>query len=471
MRLTRWLRSRGRSRLVVSTPQWNEGEMKLHHNARRGSCLLFRALAGGMLILYGAVSSGVAELYSHYGDPRLQEFIQQALADSPLLQQSLADYRASLQRLPQVGELPDPVLAVTQYARSPETRVGPQTSMMTLSQRFPWFSKLRNREQVAAKQALVLRERHEAQRAELIRQVKTAYFRLAYLDRVITITQEDQSILEHYETLAQARYAQGVGLLQGVVKLQAQITRAQIRLQLLQSQRVDAEAELNRLRDLPAATPIKPVTLPGRPIASVDFDKLREMGRLHRPEVRAALYAIEQDEKRIQLAKKGHWPDFTLGAGFINVVGRSDPAARLTPPPQNGKNIYSFTVGINLPIRRRRYDAAVLEATEATISSREAYRSLVNQVEASIRAVGFRIETLQEQILLFERTLLPQAEQVLRSTEDAYSTGSLGVLDLLDSERELFQVRMGLAQLISDYMKSLAEMERAIGAPFGEVRE
>ena len=112
-----------------------------------------------------------------------------------------------------------------------------------------------------------------------------------------------------------------------------------------------------------------------------------------------------------------------------------------------------------------------MEATEATISSREAYRSLVNQVEASIRAVGFRIETLQEQILLFERTLLPQAEQVLRSTEDAYSTGSLGVLDLLDSERELLQVRMGLAQLISDYMKSLAEMERAIGAPFGEVRE
>ena len=444
----------------------------MSHEEGRGSFIAWvLAVVGGFIVLHGSVPWSFGVPYSHNGDPHLKAFIERTLASSPLLRQSLAGYRASLQQLPQVSGLPDPVLGFTQYVRRPETRVGPQTTMVTLSQRFPWFGKLRNHEQVAAKQALVLRERYQAHRAELIRQVKIAYYRLAYLDRVINVTQEEQSILEHYETLAQARYAQGIGLLQGVVKLQAQITRAQNRLQLLQSQRVDAEAELNRLRDLPATAPIKPITLPGRPIASVDFDKLGEIGRLHRPEVRAALYQIEQDEKRIQLAKKGSWPDFTVGAGFINVLGRSDPAGRLNPPPQNGKNIYSFTLGINLPFRRRRHHAAILEATEATISSREGYRSLVNQVEASIRAVGFRIETLQEQILLFERTLLPQAEQVLRSTEDAYSTGRLGVLDLLDSERELLQVRMGLAKLISDYMKSLAEMERAIGAPFWEVKE
>jgi outer membrane protein TolC len=61
--------------------------------------------------------------------------------------------------------------------------------------------------------------------------------------------------------------------------------------------------------------------------------------------------------------------------------------------------------------------------------------------------------------------LLPQAELALRSTEAAYSTASLGILELLDSERVLLDVRLGLAKLNSDYMKSIAEMERAIGAP------
>jgi outer membrane protein TolC len=68
--------------------------------------------------------------------------------------------------------------------------------------------------------------------------------------------------------------------------------------------------------------------------------------------------------------------------------------------------------------------------------------------------------------VLFERTLLPQAQQALRSTEAAYSAGTLGVLDLLDSERVLLEVKLGLERLAHEYMKALAEMERTIGEPF-----
>lgn len=445
--------------------------MKSHPNGRRGLGFLFQVLLGGILILCASTSSDAAEPYSHYGDPRLNEFIRQALDRSPLLQQSLADYRASLQRLPQVGQLPDPVLAITQYARRPETRVGPQTTMVTVSQGFPWFGKLKDREQESAQRSMVLREQHRAREAELIRQLKIAYYSLAYLDRVIEITQEDESVLEHYETLAQARYAQGAGSLQGVIKLQAQITRAQYRLQLLQTQRVDIEAQLNGLLDRPASTPVAAIPLPSPPPHSIDVEQLLQMGRLSRPEVQAERHRIEVGKKRIELAQKGYRPDLSLGASFVNVLGRSDPLGRLQPPDQNGKNIYGLTLGINLPIRRRRRDAAVLEATESTISSRRAYRGLIRQVEVSIRAVGFRIQTLREQIGLFQRTLLPQVEQVLHSTEDGYATGKLGVLDLLDSERDLFQLRMGLAKLISDYMKSLAELERAVGVPYREVKQ
>ena len=445
--------------------------MKSHPVGRRGGRTLFRAIFGGILILCGSSSSNAAEPYSSYGDPRLKGFIRQALDRSPLLQQSLAGYRASLQRLPQVGQLPDPVLAVTQYARRPETRVGPQTTRVTLSQRFPWFGKLRDRERVSMQRSMVLREQHRAREAELVRKVKEVYYSLAYLDRAIEITREDESILDHYERLAQARYAQGGGSLQGVVKLQAQITRARHRLQLLQTRRVDVEAELNGLLDRSAATPVAPIPLPSPPPLSNHAEQLLQAARLHRPEVQAARHRIEVGKKRIDLARKGYRPDLSLGASFVNVLGRSDPAGRLHPPDQNGKNIYGLTLGINLPIRRRRHDAAVLEATEETVSSRRAYQGLVRQVEVSIRALGFRIRTLREQIDLFQRTLLPQAEQVLLSTEEAYATGRLGVLDLLDSERELFQLRMGLAGLMSDTMKALAEMERAVGVPYREVHQ
>jgi outer membrane protein TolC len=128
--------------------------------------------------------------------------------------------------------------------------------------------------------------------------------------------------------------------------------------------------------------------------------------------------------------------------------------------------VYSLSVGVNLPIFRRKYDAGVLEASERFLAARESYRDMVNSVEVSVRSIGFRIGTIRNQIDLFEDALIPQAEQALRSSETAYSTGTLGVLDLLDSQRMLLDVRLGLVQLRSDYLKSLSEMERAIGVAF-----
>ena len=399
-----------------------------------------------------------AQTYTTNNDAQLAALIDGALDRNPRVRESLARYRAALQRIPQVSALPDPMLAFKQA-----NDWGPRATGLTFSQRFPWFGKLSDQEKIAAKAAAALREQHEAQKDEVVQQLKLAYYNLSYIDRAITITEEDLALLEHYETLAQARYAQGVGLQQAVVSLQTEITRDRNRLEQLRSQRVDTEAVLNTLLDRPARSPIGRVVLGIRPAAEIDFDALYEVGRNQRPEVQAALLRIERDEGRTQLARKNYWPDFTLGASFINVSGRPGP------PAQNGRNIYSFTAGVNIPIRRRKYDAAVLEATEDQIGSREGYRNILNSVDASVRATGFRIQTLEEQIALFERTLLPQAEQALRSTEAAYSTGSLGVLDLLDSERVLLEVRLGLEQLRSEYMKSLAEMERAIGAPFPEV--
>ena len=404
--------------------------------------------------------------YSDFGDARLKEQIEIALEENPSVRRAFGDYQASLQRIPQVTTLPDPMLGVTQFSRSPETRVGPQNTMLSISQRFPWFGKLSDRGKVAAKEAAALAQVYEANKAELVRRVKLAYFDLGYVDLAIQIVTEDLELLRHFETLAQARYAQGVGLQQAVVKLQAEITRDRNRLEVLRRQRTDAEATLNTLLDRPPQEPIAGVTMPPTPDAQVDYEKLYVMGRENRPELKAAFLRIEKSEKSIHLARRNYWPDVTVGAGYTYVAGRQDPAGKENPPPDNGKDVYSVSVGVNLPIFRRKYDAGLSEASERFQAARENYRDLVNSVEVSVRSIGFRLDTIKTQLGLFEDALLPQADQALRSSEAAYSTGSLGVLDLLDSERVLLDVRLGLAQLRSDQLKSLAEMERAIGSAF-----
>ena len=252
-----------------------------------------------LIAIFLIASTCFAQTYSANGDAQLEQYVNEALEKNPAAQEAFAQYRASLQKLPQARSLPDPMLMVTQDARSPETRVGPQMTMLSFSQTFPWFGKLSDSEKVAAKEAEAMREMFEAQKAETVRQVKLAYYDLAYVDRAISITQEDQLLLEHYEKLAEAHYAQGVGLQQAVIKLQAEITRDRNRLEQLRRQRVDAEAALNALLNRPVQSPVPEVVLKNRPEAEADFPRLYETARQRRPEVQAALSQIERDEKRI----------------------------------------------------------------------------------------------------------------------------------------------------------------------------
>ena len=67
---------------------------------------------------------------------------------------------------------------------------------------------------------------------------------------------------------------------------------------------------------------------------------------------------------------------------------------------------------------------------------------------------------------LFERVLIPQTREALRSAESGYRNGQLGALELLDSERSLLETRVLQARHQADYLQALAEMERAVGTRY-----
>lgn len=401
-------------------------------------------------------------------DPLLEELTSQALERNPSVQEAFSRYRAALQQAPQVNALPDPELMFTQYARSPETRVGPQVATVSLTQRFPWLSRLRAQGQAEEKEAAAAAALFEATKDEVVRELRVAYWDLAYVDEAAAIASEDLEVLRHFETLAQARYSQGVGLQQSAVKLQAEITRGLNRLQSLRRRRVDLETTINTLCDRAPNAPLPPVLMPEPPAVVTDQQRLYAIAKDNRPELAAAFLRIESDEKRIDIARKQGRPELKVGAGYTLVAARRDPAGRSMPPAANGRDIYSVTVGTSLPIFRRKYNAAVHAANEQLLASKQSYRGLWNRVQADVRSIAFDLETIREQVQLFESALLPQAEQSLRSGESAYASGETGVLELLDSQRMLLEIRLGLAQLRSDYLKSIAELERAVGQPVEE---
>lgn len=416
-----------------------------------------------------------ADLGFSVSDPRMGEFVVEVLEANPALAEAWSRYRAALQKIPQVSSMPDPTVTFTGFVRQPETRVGPQTSSLMVSQRFPWFGKLDLEGDMASLEARGQLEAYRALERQLVGDAKEAISELAYVDAALAITREEEERLGRYEELASARYATGNGLQQAVIRIQAEITRIVVRLESLEHDRRTIEARLNLLRGRRPEEAIAPFDLAQlygslRPIVP-SLESLYATGERNRPELRARLDEVERSQLALQRARKDYWPDLTFSAGVVNVAPRRDPAGIALPPPGNGRNVLSVAVGINIPLGRDRYRAAELAAVEGIAAERSAYRSTLDTMQYEVRTEVSRIESLESRLQLYDQVLRPQAEAALSATEAAYETASVDSLDLLDAEGVLLEIRLGQARMRADYLRALAGLERALGSPLPQETE
>ena len=380
-----------------------------------------------------------------------------AVESNPAILESRARYEAARQRAPQVAALPDPVLSFTQALRSVETRVGPQLNGVTLTQAFPWFGTLELRSRVALLEATALHHLHQAARRDVAARVKEVYYDLGYVDAALGLAGEEQSLLEHYETLASARYATGQGLQQAVIRLQAEITRV-----------VDRRHLLERQRATLAARPQHPAR-PARGRAGAGGGAAGAAPRRGGPRralTASATATATSCGRRARSSRAASGPSSSRGrargqgsprAWGLTNVGRRDDAA-LLPLPDDGRNSVTVSLGMSLPLWGAKYRAGVAEAGAELRARTRGRAAARNAMEMEVQEAVVRLETLDRQIDLLDTVLIPQTEEALRATETAYETGELGVLDLLDSERTVIDVRSMRARYLSDLLIALTAL-------------
>jgi len=398
-------------------------------------------------------------------DSVLKSILQDVVARNPELASLAARARAVEERPAQARSLPDPQAALTAYLLTPESRVGPQRGMIALSQRFPWFGKLDLREKAAVFEATAARARLEARRLALVTDARALYYEIAFLDGEAGVTIEDRDTLAHYEEVSRSRYAAGMGLQQGIIKLQAEITRDETRLLDIARRRANMVAALNAMRDRPDSMDLPAVTLPHRTETPVNTAPLTAIALEHRPELTAASADVERATVLTGLAHKEYSPDFTLGLTYTLVDPRNDPAGLMNPPQDDGRDILGITAGINLPVWRQRLSAGVQESLESQTAAQESQRQIIVSIQRDLDDLVARIPLTWSQQRLIGDVLHVQARESLRSAEAAYASGAINALDLVDAERVLLDVRIALQRSIADYAIALARLEGTIAAP------
>lgn len=387
----------------------------------------------------------------------LDDLIQEALQNNPQIKSAEQQWRAVQRRVPQVSSLEDPIFSYTRWLSSVETRVGPQENVFMLSQRFPFFGKLRLKGDMANQDAVGAEQKYQATVRDVVYKLKLAYYDLYWIDQSLLILQEYQRLLQDFQRVAERKYATGTGIQVNVLKAQVEISTIEERRLNFEKMREGAVARLNALLARQQRRPVGFVGAIDTSLFQISEQELIQQAIQQRQELKSAEAMIQKSEYAISLSKRNYWPDLNFSLSYVSIPGGR------TAAPDNGKDAWSINAGINLPIWLGRRNAAVDEAQAVLVSNREDYENLQNEVEAEIKDLFARLKTAERTVNLYAQQLIPDAERTLQSALASYQTGTLDFLTLLDSERMLLNFRLAYVKELANYRQQVAGLERAVG--------
>ncbi len=393
-----------------------------------------------------AAPAGGAPLPAAAGDPQVESLVREALENRPEVKQARAQAAAESERVPQAGALPDPVLTLgIQNDGFKEIQIGKmETSywQVMASQSFPWFGKRGLREEVAGLQARQAEAALARVRLGAEADVRRAWVELVLVRDELSLLGKLEALWRQSEGLARARYESGEGPQSDLLRAQLERSRLRQRRWALEAGERARRQALNRLLgrplDGPLATSRTLSDLPDPPLP--DSAAARADAESRSPELERARLAAAQAERRLALARRDYFPDFTIGAGVM-------PRGSLDP-------MWQATLSVSLPIfAGSRQSRAVAEGEargEAEAQGVEAVRQVLRErVEERLALLSAALEANR----LYRSGLLVQSEATAESTLAQYRVGRVTFASVLEA----------LAGYVSDFdgfLQSVAQAQR-----------
>ncbi|MCS3676268.1 outer membrane protein TolC [Salinibacter ruber] len=388
----------------------------------------------------------------------LDSLLQAADRANPSLRAARLRAEAQALKEPQASSLPDLTVQGTGHVYPTVTARGPQRSQWQVRQAIPFPGKRGLRGEVAARGADAAEADAEALAQNLALRIETAYYELYRVQRREELLHAFEEQLRQFESAASTRYEVGDGSQQAILKAQVERGRLEMQRENLRAERGSALQSLVRLTgrsDLEAPTQPVDVTAPSN-LKEVG-ERAGEEATADRPEAEALRRRIEKAESEMALARRAFWPDFTVGAAYTDV--RQDDLT----PTMSGRDAFTLSVGVSIPLWRGKQEARL---EEATVERRRAEAELEDfrlGVQAEVRDLRERIGRQQRQLTLLGEQLLPQAESSLEATLSAYKAGRTDFLDLLDAERTLFQLRLDYEDTHARALQTAAKLDHTLG--------
>ncbi len=175
------------------------------------------------------------------------------------------------------------------------------------------------------------------------------------------------------------------------------------------------------------------------------------------PEILRLKIEAERSKAVSQLERASRIPDITLSAGVKHFEETKDEA---------------FVVGLSIPLPLfDRNQGNVSAAKEEERKVQELSLLAKTRIESDLLQLNQETSLVYSEVRALEDDILPNAESSFADSKEAYLRGKVDYLDLLDSQRTLFEVKVKHMEALGNYHKLHARIDRLIGGALNESTE
>ncbi|HEX2837379.1 MAG TPA: TolC family protein [Phycisphaerales bacterium] len=380
----------------------------------------------------------------------LADYLRYAMLNNPRVEAEYYAWAASVERITGARSLPDPRITFEADITSVI-----ETVMPGLMIDVPGAGKLRAAGDVSAGESRASYFKFEIEVLRTAMALKSAYFRLHFLEDTLRVQRETLALLGDLETQAQQQVAAGRSGIQDV--LRAQIDREQLTTQIanLEDSRGVLLAEFRSALGLHPDDPTVPVptTFEASP-PPPPADQILALAAAHNPQLRQMEAEVRRGEAMLDLARTSRVPDFSIG---IEADVKASPV------------MWRPTGSITLPIWRDKIAAEIAAAQFEKRSSEARLTAEQIGLAAELASMLYMYRESTRNSELYATTLLPKARQSLDAARSGYAAGRSSFLDVIDAERQLLTFDLTLVEARTQRELSLASLSLLIAgtAPEG----
>jgi outer membrane protein TolC len=459
------------------------------------------------LILFASILSLSVSAYSQ---DSLSVYLELAAKNNPTVLQKLAEYEASLQKVPQVGSLPDPELNVGVFLSPMELVGGKQVADIRLMQMFPWFGQLKNAKDEMSLMAKAKFESFREAKLQVYFDVQQSWNEIQKIQQYVRISEKNLEILHTLERLSVVKFKaastgsgtipsgsgstgnsasaatgisgmntmgggnagnsptsattampsspmnpSGASGLADIYRIQMEIAELENNISLQKDQLQTISARLNGFLN---RNPLTTLQLKEKLIAdSLGFSLATISDSMFSDSPMLGMLEYEQQslDARQQMVTKMGYPMVGLGVNYSLI--KKDPAAMT--PDMNGLDMIMPMVTVTLPIYRKKYKAMQEEVRLQKVATQQGYQAISNSLQTQYYEAIQLYQYAQRRMKLYDNQH-ELAEKSLNILQKSFSVSGSGLSDVLRIRQQTLDYELKKIEAISDNNTAIAWIKR-----------